>query len=1390
MSFLMVCLVGLLVSVDASPVSSPMIEGQVRLSNGSPVVGAQVVLFDVADLRRGPVGQATTDEAGQFVLPLAAGGGWVLPSEVGLGQNYPNPFNPSTLIPYQLAASSPVRLEVFNILGQRVATLVDEEQSAGSYRARWDGTDAAGRAAASGVYFYRLTVDGAHWTGKMVLVDGQAGVPLGGARVAAVPLAEGSSATYGLVVSGDGLVTYVDSDFVVAAGQGPVAIEVSAEPNVRGKVVASLEGILGDVDNNDRVDMDDGLLVAMLSVDPALALPHHGLMTLGDVNCDGRVELDDAALLAAYVDNPADAAVSSLRIGQPGGYSLDPVTEIVWGSILGTEKKDATVVRILAGVPVLLSGVRPVDGEDRLYLGIDRAYWTQQGGKQLYEALKQRFPATPIHVKPSAGMRLLAGKVRARPTTTALRKVAPVTRFGPPMSFADSPNAALPDNSKAPKVVGSITVPDDVTVGSVAVAVDITHPSRGDLKIELVAPSGVVVPLYNGIRRGVDLADNITGTIATTDALQGQAAKGTWHLRVGDYEQGDAGTLNAWELTVTPAQETPATEEPVNLFLETFQEGLGAWRTTTWEAASFDTDSGVPGEGPGNIVAKAEGCSVCFLTLDTPVDLSAHDSVTLSFYRWLDPGMSNSEFLGVDIGNNGSYQRLQNWSGQHADGKWHLETFTLTGDQISDSFTLRFFGIAQNNFTTVAIDNVMIAATPGTVTITPETAPDLKVTETTITQEDPLTLQTTIQNISAPTSTRTVQVYRHTQRTQTPKQGGTIVSVVGTVVPTNGTKTVQITTTKPQEPGTYYYYSCVNALENEEDTTNNCTQTPAVLVVQEEETTPTGSGPDLIIKHDIKSSKTVQAGATITFYPRVTNQGEEVAPVTAIHIYRHNAETNNPRQGGVQHSTTAKTSSLAPGRSVLTFARTTASQTPGIHYYYLCTEAVTNETDTSNNCSGSVTVTTEGIPEQEQVVEAPDLATTNATATQSNNTITVRATVTNVGTQQAPATTVRVYRHTSTTSSPATGGVREPNTATTPTVASKVSIIVTSTHTVPSVTRSTTYHYYVCLEVVEGEQVTNNNCSPAATVTVAPVQEKPILVPSRGNIPMGGDYELVNQKDIGFGSAGTITLGGLETTSGVPGFVVSAHVVAPDKPNRYEDFAAGYNTFVGQRSAAYTFRHLLGKVFRMPTIERKMLEGAQRDLLIADAAFVAYPQLMKSGCQETYKEYDEFEDREYCLDADPDDTFLERVAPLKIRGEGDTTYTVTGSKEPTDGKTIWLTGGKTGVDKGRQIVNGGGKLLTFGRGYVRFTYHANGDLLIGGDSGSPVYTKPDASGNTNILGILVGGYYNSEEDKGVFFSAWSDVEKALDLKPISAPDSPSPAEEDEEELAGLFSAFD
>lgn len=80
----------------------------------------------------------------------------VLPSTFALGQNYPNPFNPQTTIPFAVPAIADVRLEVFDILGQRVAVLWDGELEAGEHRLHWDGRDEKGGMLGSGVYLYRL----------------------------------------------------------------------------------------------------------------------------------------------------------------------------------------------------------------------------------------------------------------------------------------------------------------------------------------------------------------------------------------------------------------------------------------------------------------------------------------------------------------------------------------------------------------------------------------------------------------------------------------------------------------------------------------------------------------------------------------------------------------------------------------------------------------------------------------------------------------------------------------------------------------------------------------------------------------------------------------------------------------------------------------------------------------------------------------------------------------------------------------------------------------------------------------------------------------------------------------------------------------------------------
>ncbi len=227
--------VGLVLSVSVS--AEPLLEGRVRLESGEPIADAQVRIFDLSDRQQGAIARAMTDGTGYFALPLASLGGRALPARFALGPNYPNPFNPSTIIPYQLAAAAAVRLEVFNLLGQHIATLVDGERPAGFHTATWHAVDAAGRAMGAGVYIYRMTVGVESQTGRMVLLDGQAGVSAAGAASVWSGASSGGEGAqvYGLVVSGSGLVPYVDSSFRVESGMAPVELVVSSGPHSAGK---------------------------------------------------------------------------------------------------------------------------------------------------------------------------------------------------------------------------------------------------------------------------------------------------------------------------------------------------------------------------------------------------------------------------------------------------------------------------------------------------------------------------------------------------------------------------------------------------------------------------------------------------------------------------------------------------------------------------------------------------------------------------------------------------------------------------------------------------------------------------------------------------------------------------------------------------------------------------------------------------------------------------------------------------------------------------------------------------------------------------------------------------------------------------------------------------
>ena len=141
--------------------------------------------------------------------------------------------------------------------------------------------------------------------------------------------ADGS--VYGLTVSGEGLVAYVNPAFRVGVGEVDIVVE---EHGGIPRMKRAAGGILGDVDGNGQVDTFDVLYVLLYSVDPSIVLPNNGDISRGDVNGDGMVEVADAVLLLRYLSNPSDPALP-LGIGQDSDDTLAGATEVSLGSMDG-----------------------------------------------------------------------------------------------------------------------------------------------------------------------------------------------------------------------------------------------------------------------------------------------------------------------------------------------------------------------------------------------------------------------------------------------------------------------------------------------------------------------------------------------------------------------------------------------------------------------------------------------------------------------------------------------------------------------------------------------------------------------------------------------------------------------------------------------------------------------------------------------------------------------------------------------------------------------------------------------------------------------------------------------------------------------------------------------
>ena len=149
--------------------------------------GVHIIAFDVATLQfRSDTSKApgTGDTKYQWISDIGAVsnsffGGVVTSVEpvsegvlgsFALGQNYPNPFNPSTVIEYNVPVRSNVEIAIFNVIGQQVATVVNDMHEAGSHRATWNGKNSFGKPVASGIYFYQMRAGSFEQVKKMMLM--------------------------------------------------------------------------------------------------------------------------------------------------------------------------------------------------------------------------------------------------------------------------------------------------------------------------------------------------------------------------------------------------------------------------------------------------------------------------------------------------------------------------------------------------------------------------------------------------------------------------------------------------------------------------------------------------------------------------------------------------------------------------------------------------------------------------------------------------------------------------------------------------------------------------------------------------------------------------------------------------------------------------------------------------------------------------------------------------------------------------------------------------------------------------------------------------------------------------------------------------------------------
>ena len=357
------------------------------------------------------------------------------------------------------------------------------------------------------------------------------------------------------------------------------------------------------------------------------------------------------------------------------------------------------------------------------------------------------------------------------------------------------------------------------------------------------------------------------------------------------------------------------------------------------------------------------------------------------------------------------------------------------------------------------------------VTVGAAPAPDLVVESPTVSDSSPAAgnsfdLSATVRNQGAgrSSSSTTLRYYRSTDATISAGDTEVGTDSVG-FLDASRTSDESIRLTAPSSPGTYYYGACVDTVPDESDTGNNCSSAVEVTV-------GAAPAPDLVVESPTVSDSSPAAGQSFTLSATVRNQGAgDATSLAYLHYYRSADATIGTSDTEVG---TDSVGFLDASRTSDESIRLTAPSSPGTYYYGACVDAVSDESDTGNNCSRSVRVAV--VAAADLVVGSPAVSDSTPATGQSFD---LRATVRNQGDGRSPSTTLRYYRSIDTIIS---SSDREVGTDDVASLAADGTSDESTRLTLPD----GCYFCGACVDPVDNEAARNNNCSEAVKVVVGP----------------------------------------------------------------------------------------------------------------------------------------------------------------------------------------------------------------------------------------------------------------------------------------------------------------